>query len=366
MPASICVLDPLERLCYTRTAKHVVASGDDFSKEVKHGAMRAFVTGGLGFTGAALVARLLERGDSVSVLDKNPGLIRAELEAAGADVTLGSITDRHAVASCVDGAEVVIHVAAAFRETGAPDELYHEVNVEGTRVVLEEAIRAGARKFVYCSTQGVHGHIANPPGDENSPIAPEDYYQETKYLGEEVVRQQGEGAIEYTIIRPTAIYGPGDPERFLMIFRRVNKGRFLMFGSGETFYHPVYIDNLVDAFQLVVAPGVGAGEAYIIADEEYMPIRTLVEKVGAALEVKVSIPTLPIAPLIVAGNLCEKVCKPFGVNPPIFPRRVDWFRQVRAFKIDKAKRELGYQPRIGIDEGLRLTGAWYRKKGYLD
>jgi nucleoside-diphosphate-sugar epimerase len=328
--------------------------------------MRVFVTGGLGFTGAALVNRLLERGDSVSVFDKNPGLIQSALEAAGAEVTLGSVTDREAVARCSEGAEVVIHVAAAFRETGAPDSLYYQVNVEGSQVVLEEAIRAGARKFVYCSTQGVHGNIDNPPGNENSPIAPEDYYQETKYLGENVVRENAGDAIEYTIIRPTAIYGPGDPERFLMIFRRVNRGRFLMFGGGETYYHPVYIDNLVDAFELAMAPGVGAGEAYIIADEEYLPIRTLVEKVGKALDVKVSIPTLPILPLIVAGHICEKICKPFGINPPIFPRRVDWFRQVRAFKIDKAKNDLGYEPRVGIDEGLRLTGEWYKREGYLD
>ncbi len=327
--------------------------------------MRVFVTGGLGFTGAALVSRLLQRGDSVAVLDKNPGLIKDSLEAAGADVTLGSITDRETVARCAQGAEVVLHLAAAFRETGAPDALYYQVNVDGTQVVLEETIRAGARKFVYCSTQGVHGHIDNPPGDENSPVAPEDYYQKTKYLGEDVVRSRADGAIEYTILRPTAIYGPGDPARFLMIFRRVNRGRFLMFGSGQTYYHPVYIDNLVDAFELTMAPGAGAGEAYIIADEEYLPIRTLVEKVGKALDVKLSIPTLPIAPLIVAGHICEKVCKPFGINPPIFPRRVDWFRQVRAFKIDKARTELGYQPRVGIDEGLRLTAEWYKREGYL-
>lgn len=327
--------------------------------------MRVFVTGGLGFTGAALVARLLERGDSVAVLDKNPGLIQDALEAAGADVTLGSITDRETVARCSRGAEVVMHLAAAFRETGAPDALYYQVNVDGTQVVLEEAIRAGARKFVYCSTQGVHGHIDSPPGDENSPIAPADYYQKTKYLGEGVVIERSGESIEYTILRPTAIYGPGDPERFLLIFQRVNRGRFLMFGSGATYYHPVYIDNLVDAFVLARAPGVGAGSAYIIGDEDYMSIRTLVEKIGAALDVKVSIPTLPITPLIVAGHVCEKICKPFGINPPIFPRRVDWFRQVRAFKIDRAKNELGYQPRIGIDEGLRLTADWYRRDGYL-
>lgn len=327
--------------------------------------MRVFVTGGLGFTGAALTERLLDEGHSVAVLDTKPGLVKERLEGKGAEVALGSICDSDAVKRAADGAEVVLHLAAAFREAGAPDALYREVNVEGTRTVAEAARDVGARKLVYCSTQGVHGHIADPPGDESSPIAPADYYQETKYGGEEVVRDVAGDGLEHSIIRPTAIYGPGDPGRFLMIFRRVKRGRFPMFGSGDTFYHPVYIDNLVDAFVLAMEPGKGAGEAYIVGDEAYVPIRTLVHKVAEAMAVDLKMPHLPLLPLIVAGHLCEKACKPFGIAPPIFPRRVDWFRQVRAFRIDKAKRDLGYVPRIGLEEGLRRTAAWYEREGFL-
>jgi len=71
-------------------------------------------------------------------------------------------------------------------------------------------------------------------------------------------------------------------------------------------------------------------------------------------------------PLVAAGHVCEKICKPFGITPPIFPRRVDWYRQVRAFKIDKAKQLLGYQPQVDIDEGLRRTAEWYRSSGFLN
>ncbi len=327
--------------------------------------MKAFVTGGLGFTGAALVLRLLRDGHEVAVLDKREGLCRGEIESLGGRVELGSVTDRAAVARGCDEAEVVFHLAAAFRETGAPDRLYREVNVEGSRIVAETARAAGARKLVYCSTQGVHGHIAHPPGDERSPIAPEDYYQQTKYEGELATADVCGDALPYSIIRPTAIYGPGDPERFLMIYRRANRGFFPMFGSGATFYHPVYIDNLVDAFLLAGAPGVGDGEAFLIGDERYFSLFELVQRIGEALGRDVRIRRFPLWPLIVAGHVCEKACKPFGINPPIFPRRVDWFRQVRAFRIEKAKQMLGYQPRIGIDEGLRRTGDWYREQGYL-
>ena len=173
--------------------------------------MKILVTGGTGFTGAALVSRLLSDGHEVAVLDKSPGLFAEQLGAEGARITYGSVTEKEKVSETVAGAEVVMHLAAAFRETGAPDALYREVNAGGTRVVVEESLRAGVRKLVYCSTQGVHGHIDDPPGDESSPIRPEDFYQQTKYEGELVVRELAGDGLEYTILRPTAIYGPGDP-----------------------------------------------------------------------------------------------------------------------------------------------------------
>jgi nucleoside-diphosphate-sugar epimerase len=138
-----------------------------------------------------------------------------------------------------------------------------------------------------------------------------------------------------------------------------------MFGNGKTLYHPLYIDNLIDAFILAMGEGKGEGEAYLIADEEYLGIEDLVRRVGKALNVDVKVPHYPVWPVVAAGHICEKVCRPFGITPPLFPRRVDWYRQNRAFKIDKAKRDLGYRPGVGIDEGLRRTAEWYRREGYL-
>lgn len=326
--------------------------------------MKICVTGGCGFTGAALVNRLLDDGHEVSVIDKQSGLIDDQLRAKGAQIIYSSVTDRDAVAKAVECCELVQHLAAAFRDIGVPDSVYRDVNVGGTRIVTEESIKAGARKLVYCSTQGVHGHIVNPPGDESSEIAPADYYQQTKYEGE-VALEEYKGQIEYVILRPTAIYGPGDPGRFVMIYKRAKKGFFPMFGGGLTYYHPVYIDNLVDAFVLSMAPGLGADKAYIIGDKEYFSIEELIKRIGKSIGVEVFVPHFPILPLVIAGHVCEKLCKPFGIEPPIFPRRVDWFRQVRAFKIDKAAKELGYVPRIGIDEGLKRTGEWYIENGYI-
>jgi nucleoside-diphosphate-sugar epimerase len=327
--------------------------------------MRILVTGGTGFTGKALVRRLLDLGHEVVALDYKEGLKTAELRDWGAGVIIGSVTDAAVVRRAMEGVEVVHHLAAAFREMNVPDTYYWEVNVQGTRNVLDEALRQGVRKLVYCSTCGVHGNIDHPPGGEDAPIQPADYYQRTKYEAEPLVRTFHQRGLPSAILRPAAIYGPGDPERFLMIFRRVARGKFPMFGNGKTLYHPLYIDNLVDAFVAAMADGVGDGEAYLIADDEYLEIGDLVKRVGKALNVDVKIPHYPVWPVVAAGHVVEKACRPFGITPPIFPRRVDWYRQNRAFKIDKAKRDLGYEPKVGIDEGLRRTADWYRREGYI-
>lgn len=327
--------------------------------------MKILVTGGTGFTGSHLVRRLLERGDEVTSLDNQPGLFADELKERGARLVTGSVADTDLVQRTTEGHEVVYHLAAAFRRINVSKSLYWDVNVNGTRYVLEAAERSGARKVVYCSTQGVHGHVDTPPGDETSPIAPEDYYQYTKYQGEEVCREFMERDMDITIVRPTAIYGPGDPGRFLMLYRLAKKGRFLMFGSGKTTYHPVYIENLVDLFELCERNPEAKGQVFIGGDEHYYTLDDLVTAVGRAMGVDVRIIHLPFRPLWLAAVVVEFACLPLRISPPLFRRRVDWFRQVRAFTIQKARNQLGYKPKVGLSEGLGLTAQWYQANGYL-
>jgi nucleoside-diphosphate-sugar epimerase len=278
---------------------------------------------------------------------------------------LGSVTDRALVERATEGCEVVHHVAAMFRKVNLPKRVYWDVNVEGTRYLLDAALRAGVRKFVNCSTCGVHGHVNGESADENAPIAPEDYYQYTKYEGEKVIPEFVEKGLRVVTLRPTAIYGPGDPERFHMLFKMVSTGKFLMFGSGESHYHPVYIDNLVDGFELAAASPNGHGETYLIADERYCTLNELVTSIAEVLGVKLKITHLPFWPLWAAAAACEMVYKPLGTEPPLFRRRVDWYRQNRAFNITRAKHELGYRPKVGLKEGLAQTATWYKSHGYL-
>jgi nucleoside-diphosphate-sugar epimerase len=326
--------------------------------------MRILVTGGTGFTGKALVLRLIADGHDVVALDYKEGLKTDELRKAGAKVMIGSVTDPAAVKEAMDGVAVVHHLAAAFRELNVAEEYYRKVNVDGTKTVLEAAVAAGVKRLIYCSTCGVHGNVAVPPASEDAPIAPADYYQRTKYMAEPIVSDFArQGLIETVTLRPAAIYGPGDLERFAMIYRQVSKGWFPMFGNGQALYHPNYVDNLVDAFVLAQqAGGSVSGRAYLIADEEYLTTEDLVRRVASAIGVAVKIRRFPLLPARIAGHVCEVICRPLGIAPPIFPRRVDWYRQNRAFSIDRARSELGYIPRVSINEGLRLTGDWYKRK----
>lgn len=328
--------------------------------------MRILVTGGTGFTGAALALRLASEGHEVLSLDTQSGLRDVELEAAGARLVRGSITDADVVDEVMRGVDVVHHVAAAFREYGEAESHYRDVNVGGTRTVLEAAVRHRVRRFVNCGTCGVHGDVEHPPAGEDAPITPADYYQRLKYEAEVLVREFSEQhGLSAVTLRPAGIYGPGDPGRVLMIFKAVAKGVFPMFGPGDALYHTTYIDNLVDIFLLAQDSQMSGGRPYLVGDDRYYTIEELVRRVADAMDTEVRIPHLPIGPLLVAGHVVEAVCRPFGIAPPIFPRRVDWFRQNRAFDISRAREELGYEPRVGLEEGLRRTAEWYRARGML-
>src|SRR5690606_28147878 len=156
-----------------------------------------------------------------------------------------------------------------------------------------------------------------------------------------------------------------DPERFSILFRLVQRGKFWMCGDGKTYYHPLYIDNLTDAFLLAAEKKVTSGETFLVADQQYWTLNDLVRYVAEALHRTVRIRHLPYQPVWWASWICEASCRPLKIPPPLFPRRVAWFRQDRAFSIEKARRLLGYEPRVGIHEGLSRTACWYREHGIL-
>jgi nucleoside-diphosphate-sugar epimerase len=207
--------------------------------------------------------------------------------------------------------------------------------------------------------------VKQPPADENAPIAPEDYYQQTKWEGEVAIREVSARGLAMSILRPTAIYGPGDPTRFLLMLRTVQRGHFFIIGDGTATYHPLHVDNLCDAFELAAEKPEAVGETFLVADDRYYSWNDMIPMAARALGVECRVHHLPFRPVWLLSAAVEAVCRPFNIPPPLFPRRAEMFSHVRAFTIDKARRMLGYDPKIDFEEGLRRTVEWYRRQGWL-
>jgi len=326
--------------------------------------MNVALTGATGYTGGRLLQLLRDRGHTVRALAR-PESVTPALLAADATLVVGGLGDRGAAARLVEGADAIVHVAAVYRTAGHPDSYYREVNVGGTEVLLEAAASAGLARFVHTSTVGVHGDVASPPADETAPIAPGDVYQATKAEAEALAfdfyRRRG---LPVAVVRPGAIYGPGET-RLLKLFRWIARGRYAVVGSGRSFYHPVYIDDLLEGFLLALERPQAVGEAFLIAGPRYVSQAELARLIAQATGGRVLPFRIPATPLQWVGDLCEAICVPLGIEPPLHRRRVDFWTKSRAFSIEKARRLLGYDPKVDLEEGIARTVAAYRRAGWL-
>jgi nucleoside-diphosphate-sugar epimerase len=324
--------------------------------------LRVLITGATGFTGGHLARTLAARGDTVRALVRSAA---PALAAAGIETVPGDLRDAPTIERAARGVDVVYHIAAIYRQAGLRDQEYRAVNAAAVRTVIEAAATAGVRRVVHCSTVGVHGDISHPPAAEDAPLKPGDIYQVTKLEGERIAREAAEDTeMEVVIVRPTGIYGPGD-RRLLKLFRGVARRRFPILGSGRIYYHLTYIDDLVEGFRLCASVPAAAGRTYILAGAEVTTLNELVAIVAEEAHVKPPGMHLPVWPVWVAGALCEAVCVPLGIEPPLYRRRVDFFTKSRAFDISRARAELGYAPKVGLHEGVARTLAWYRSNGWL-
>jgi len=327
--------------------------------------VHVLVTGATGFTGAHLTRALTDRRHSVRALVRNAGPATTALTSQGVELVEGDLRDQRALDRAAAGVDVVYHIAAIYRQAGLPDDAYRAVNAKAAGSVVEAAARGGAKRVVHCSTVGVHGDIANPPADENAPLRPGDVYQETKLEGESVARRAATDAgVQLVIARPTGIYGPGD-RRLLKLFRGVARRRFVVLGRGDIWYHLTYIDDLVDGFRLCGTHPAAAGHTFILSGPEVTTLNELVAITAEVAGVKPLPLRLPVWPFWIAGAACEVLCRPLGIEPPIYRRRVDFFTKSRAFDSSRATTEIGYTPRVGLRDGIGRTLAWYREAGWL-
>jgi nucleoside-diphosphate-sugar epimerase len=203
------------------------------------------------------------------------------------------------------------------------------------------------------------------PATEESPCNPGDIYQETKVEIERRARAfEQEKGIPICILRPTSLYGPGDL-RMLKLFRMIQRRRFVLLGKGDANFHPAYIDDVTRAFVLAAVHQRAAGQTFIIGGDGYLPLRELILAIARHLQVPPPGFRLPLGPVELLARACEALCRPFNIEPPLHRRRMSFFRNNRGFSIDKARRMLGYEPQVTLDDGLERTIAWYESRGLL-
>ena len=333
---------------------------------------RVLVTGGRGFLGSHLVARLAREGHQVRIFARphtEPGRRAPDGTlvpgANGHETVWGDIRDPAAVDRAVRGVETVIHLVSNFRRSGSDRTEAHAINVGGTEHVLQAALRHGVRRLLHCSTVGVHGDVRAIPADEETPVNPGDRYQETKLIAEQRVRECARGSrLAATVIRPIPMFGPGD-RRMLKLFRAIDRGWFVMVGSGKPLFQLAYVDDVVEGFLLCLRTERSVGEVVIVGGEEYVPLNDLVRMIAEALGARRPRLRVPLAPVAWLTRPCEAVCAPLGIDPPLHRRRLSFFENNRAFRIDKAKRILGYRPQVSLRDGIERTIAWYRTHGWL-
>lgn len=322
------------------------------------------ITGGTGFLGSHLVNRLLELGEEVRVLGNAHGKPYSR-EGSSPELCLGDIRDKEFVDETVKGVDYVIHTVSNFRKGGSDKDQAYDINVTGTENILNSCLKHNVKRLVHCSTIGVHGDVREIPATEETPYNPCDLYQETKLIAEKKVWEfYKNNKLPISVVRPISMFGPGD-KRMLKLFSMIKKGKFLKIGPCTAFFQPAYIDDVIDGFMLCLHHEKAVGESFIVGGEEYVPLEELFTIIASELDVKPPRIRIPLGPVLLLASICEKVCAPLGIAPPLHRRRVSFFQNNRAFSVQKAKNILGYESKVSLQSGVKKTIQWYRDKGWL-
>ena len=276
----------------------------------------------------------------------------------------GDVLDNESLEKACRGVDTVVHAAGLLHVKKRQD--FFRVNSDGTENMLNAAVKKGVRKFVYISTNAAQGFCSEPGHRllESQPCHPASDYGKSKYQAELAVRRfQAQNKLQTVIIRPAMFYGPPVPERHLDIYRKVQSGFFPVFGDGRYFRSVSHIDNLIQGIQLALHKEEANGNTYYVADEVIPTVNEIIDAMAEALDCKVRKIYLPEFLASFAGFLDEiiSVCGGYWMLPHLAGESTKHI----ACSIEKAKKDLGYDPKITFKEGYRSTIQWCYENGLL-
>lgn len=322
------------------------------------------VTGASGYVGSEMVKYLQAQGIKVRAMLRDISKSK-DINLPGVELIKADLQDAASLEAAVKGVSGIYHIASIFRQAGLPEAVFDDINFEGVRRLFDAAIRAGVKRIVHCSTGGVLGHVANPPGSDKSPYNPGDMYQRSKLKGEILAMDYfRSGKMRGVVIRPAMVYGPGDTRNW-KLFKMIARKRFFYVGKGNAHVHFIDVRDLVRAFYLAMQKTDLNAQIYHIPGEKAVPLTTMVNLIADHLHVPRPWLHLPVKPVQWLGSLCELICTPFRIQPPIYKRRVDFFTKNRHFDISKAQSELGFKPAKPFEDELIEITDWYRKHSWI-
>lgn len=325
--------------------------------------MRVLVTGATGFLGGHLIEEMT-KGPHVPVCAHRQGSDTEKIDALGLEKAVFDLTDRESMLQALKGVDAVVHLAAYYTFTGKK-EMYDKVNVKGTGDLLEACKESGVKRFLYCSSTEAMGPIEDPPGNEDSPLNPQYEYGRSKARAEDLVKAS---RLDWTILRPSGIYGPSNLDDVAYYFITSFRGfasKFII-GSGKNYIQFVHVKDVVQAFVKALDSPASIRGTYIITqarpytyEEVYRVLANIFQQKEPRWRVSRPLAKLMMLPIEGFNAL-------IGRENFLYRREtVESVTSDRAFLIDRARRDLGYEPRYDLPEGMAETVAWYRENGYL-
>jgi nucleoside-diphosphate-sugar epimerase len=322
------------------------------------------VTGATGFLGSALVRHLRRAHVPVRALVRSHAKAQY-LSTQGVQTVVGDVTDEDALADALRDVAVVFHLAGKLYEPWASPNEYHVTHVEGTKILLDTARRQTAlERFVHCSTTGVLGVTGDRPADESTPMRPTNVYEATKAEAELAVSAACDEGFPAVVVRPGLVYGPGDLH-LLGFFRSVLNRQFRPIGGRPVWLHPIYIDDMTEAFVRCAVHPRAVGECFNLAGPEPVPLDRLAAAIADAAGTKPAVGRIPLAVARAAAAVGDALPPRLRSRAPLTRSRLDFLTHSRLYSVAKAEASVGFDPATDLTTGIKHSIAWYREHGYL-